>query len=92
MSFDWNNIKRMSHGPSVGVGGSSVKSLWMFSSNDDISAVETTGYFNTAVNEMRVGDIIMATLDLDGTPVGKNYLVSAKTATVVTIKGFEDES
>lgn len=53
--------------------------------NDDQAAVETVGYFNPLVKRVKKGDHIDMTLDLDGTPVRRNYIVSSVTSTVVTI-------
>ncbi|MGI8390218.1 hypothetical protein [Brucella anthropi] len=53
--------------------------------NDDQAAVETVGYFNSLVKRVKKGDHIDMTLDLDGTPARRNYIVSNVTSTVVTI-------
>jgi hypothetical protein len=53
--------------------------------NDDRAAVETAGYFNALAKRVKVGDHIDVTLDLDGTVMRRNYVVTANTGTVVTI-------
>ncbi len=85
MAFDRKGLFRVSHLGSVGTGAGSVKSLHTFHTNDDAATVETAGYFNDQVKQFALGDIILAVLDLDGTMVMKSYVVSALTATVVTI-------
>ncbi len=53
--------------------------------NDDRAAVETAGYFNALTSRVKVGDHIDMTLDLDGTPMRRNYIVSSNTGGVVAI-------
>lgn len=80
-------IRRSGAGISYG-SGANIKQLqdWDLATNDDTAAIETTGFFNPLAGEMKVGEIIAARLDLDGTPVLKYYMVTANTGTVVTIK------
>lgn len=83
--FDWNGLKRLTHIGSIGTGKGSVRSVWAYITNDADTVVETSGYFNTAVDEMKVGDMILCSIDLDGTPEGKIYMVTANNGTAVTI-------
>ena len=53
--------------------------------NDDRAAVETAGYFNALSKRVKVGDHIDMTLDLDGAPMRRNYMVSGNAAGVVAI-------
>ncbi|MEY9718791.1 hypothetical protein [Sinorhizobium fredii] len=53
--------------------------------NDDTAAVQTAGYFNALAKLLKVGDHIDMTLDLDGTPMRRNYIVSSNTGSVVGI-------
>ncbi len=89
MAFEVDGMKRIITGPALGSGGSSVKSFWMYVTNDTAADVQTSGYFNPFVAQLQVGDQIMASLDLDGTPAGRIYLVSAKTATAITVVPFQ---
>lgn len=86
MAFNLDGFKRLASVGAIGTGTGSVKALCTYHTNDDAAAVEAAGYFNSlAPNDLRAGDIIMAGLDIDGTPALKNYIVTAVTATAVTI-------
>ena len=80
------NIRRAGAGIAYGT-GANCKQLqtWMLATNDDAAAVETAGYFNDLADEMKVGDIIEARLDLDGAPALREYIVSGNAAGVVAI-------
>lgn len=79
-------IRRSGAGISYGA-GASIKQLqdWELATDDDAPTVETAGYFNALAGIMKVGEKIVARLDLDGTPAFREYIVSANTGTVVTI-------
>lgn len=62
--------------------------LWHYATNDAAAAVEAAGFFNSMANDLPVGSIIFASLDLDGTPTAKQYVVTANTGTVVTVAAF----
>lgn len=66
---------RFPDGPSIGSGDGSVKKMHMYVSNDDVATVETDGYFDTAYEQFQTGDIINCSLDIDGTPARKDYVV-----------------
>lgn len=85
MAFDHKGLSRIQSTGSVGTGAGSVKSVLHYATNDDASAVQATGYFNNAAGLLALGDVIFASLDLDATPVLKNYMVTANTGSVVTI-------
>lgn len=57
--------------------------LWHFTTVDVAADVDTSGYFNDAADMLRVGDIIVANTDTDGTASSGFYLVNANTAGVV---------
>ena len=85
MAFDVKGLKRMIIGGAVGTGAGSVKSLWMYVTNDVTATVETTGYFNTMAGQFVVGDQILASINIGASPVMKHYIVTANSGTVVTI-------
>nr|WP_321482716.1 hypothetical protein [uncultured Cohaesibacter sp.] len=85
MAFSLNGFKRVVSVGAIGTGSGSVKSFCTYHTNDDAAAVETAGYFNALASDLQAGDIIMAGLDIDGAPALKNYIVSAVTASAVTI-------
>ena len=80
------NIRRFGAGVAYGT-GANIKQLqsWDFATTDDAATVETAHFFDPLVAEMNVGDVIQARLDLDGTPLLRNYLVSANDGTHVTV-------
>lgn len=58
--------------------------LWHYITIDD--AVTGAGYFDKAVDMLRVGDMIIANVDTDGeTPVNKFYVVTANDGSSVTV-------
>jgi hypothetical protein len=69
----------------IGTGGDN--SLYMYYTNDADTVVEGSNYFLEAYKNLKVGDHIIANIDMDGTPESKIYRVSASTSTGVTI-GF----
>lgn len=59
--------------------------LWHYATGDAASAVDTAGYFNAASDMLRVGDMILANLDTDGTPAAGILLVASNAAGVVDV-------
>jgi hypothetical protein len=59
--------------------------LWHYTTVDAASVVDTTGYFNAASDMLRVGDMILANLDTDGTPAAGILLVASNAAGVVDV-------
>lgn len=57
--------------------------LWHYTTTD--ANVTDAGYFNKAADMMRVGDIVIANVDTDGTPVNKFYVVTGNTGSAVTV-------
>lgn len=57
--------------------------LWHYKTFD--AAVTGAGYFNAASAMIRVGDLIIANLDTDGTPSTKFYVVTGNTGGVVSV-------
>lgn len=86
MAFKLEGFKRLASLGAIGTGAGSTRTFCTYHTNDDAAAVEASGYFNgLAPNDLRKGDIIMAGLDIDGTPMLKNYIVTNVTASAVTI-------
>ncbi len=87
MAFDAAGLINFNSGGAVGSGGGSVKNLWHYATNDTDTVVEANAYFDST--ELNQGDILIASLDLDGTPEVKVYVVSVgtgdKTSNDVTI-------
>lgn len=79
MAFAATGLINFNSGGALGAGGTltSVKSLWHYATNDADTVVEADGYFDST--GMALGDIVIASLDLDGTPEVKVYVVSVGT-------------
>ena len=80
MAFDAEGLIQFNGGGAeAGQGGTltGVKKLWHYTTNDADTVVEADGYFDST--EMGLGDLIFASLDLDGTPEVKFYIVSVGT-------------
>jgi len=59
--------------------------LWHYTTIDLAADVDTSGYFNDAADMLRVGDIVVANVDTDGTPASGFYLVNANAGGVVDV-------
>jgi len=59
--------------------------LWHYTSVDLAADIDTAGYFNDASDMVRVGDMVMANADTDGTPSSGIYLVNANASGVVDL-------
>ena len=59
--------------------------LWHYTTGDLAADVDTAGYFNEAAHMLRIGDMIMANVDTDGTPAAGIFLVNANSGTVVDV-------
>ena len=59
--------------------------LWHYTTVDAATVVDTEGYFNDASHMVRVGDMIMANVDTDGTPGAGIFLVNSNAAGVVDV-------
>lgn len=59
----------------------------VYCTDDDTAAVQTAGYFNALATYkwVKKGDQIDCSLDLDGTPTRRNYIVTNVAAGVVTV-------
>lgn len=59
--------------------------LWHYATEDAAADVDTSGYFNDAAEMVRVGDIVLANTDTDGTPAAGLYLISSNASGVVDV-------
>jgi hypothetical protein len=69
----------------IGSSGGNAKKLYTYVTNDTKAVVEAAEYFNDEVSRLNVGDVIMVSGDIDGTPFGAWYVVSGNDGTDVTI-------
>lgn len=61
--------------------GQTVSSTWRYATDDAAATVEAAGYFNGARDQLRAGDVILASMAMGGTPVTKQYICTASPAT-----------
>ncbi len=88
MALDLEGLKLFSIGGALGAGPGNVNNIYHYVTNDADTVVETDGYFDGILdNGLILGDIIFASLDLDGTPEFKAYVVAVGGADV-TITPF----
>lgn len=59
--------------------------LWHYTTTDTADHVDSSGYFHAAAAMLRVGDMMIANVDTDGTPAAGIFLVSRISADVVDI-------
>lgn len=77
MAYAAAGLKLISTGGAIGTGSSSSKSIYHYATNDADTVVETDAYFDgIAGDPLVVGDLILASIDIDGTPEVKIYIVS----------------
>ena len=60
--------------------------LWHFTTVD--ADITTGGYFNNAVDMLRVNDLIIANIDTDGSPSTTFYVVAGNDGGTVTITAY----
>jgi len=86
MALSAENLRRISFGGSTAAGQQN--GLWALSTNDAAAAVDAANYFDSFAAQLKVGDLILGSLDLDGTPVPRIYMVTANSGTVVTVSAY----
>lgn len=62
--------------------------LWHYTSVDTDTGIEGAGYFNNAVDMLRVNDLIITNFDTDGTPGTNFYIVTSNDGSSVGITAF----
>lgn len=82
MTFNLNSLKIIESFGSVGVKGQAV---YGYATNDTKATVEGANYFGGAVKVLGVGDIIIVSGDIDGTPFHTSYTVASNNGTTVTL-------
>lgn len=89
MTFAATNMQKISSGGAIGSGANSVNSIWHYSSNELLSTIAASGFFNSYTTYLTKGDLIFVSGDVDGTPATNCYMVNSETgAATVTVVGF----
>lgn len=60
--------------------------MWHYKTED--ASVATLNYFDNASDMMNVNDLIIANIDIDGTPVTDFYIVTDITSGAVTVAAY----
>lgn len=82
MAFDVGGLIAIATGAAV-AGSGTRGTIYHYATNDADTVVEADGYFDGALDDgLNKGDVIIANIDMDGTPEGKNYLVTVGGADV----------
>lgn len=77
MAFAASGLKKIMDGGALGTGPGNVASIYHYITNDADTVVEANAYFDTT--DMKKGDLVFASIDIDGTPEMKGYIVSVGT-------------
>lgn len=59
--------------------------LWHYTTEDTAATVDSADYFNDAADMLRVGDMLFANVDTDGTPAGGIFYVNANASGAVDV-------
>lgn len=65
--------------------GCNAPGIHSYKTADTAATLNTSGYFNTIVKQLRVGDLIFSYCDTGGTPQGYLFTVISNTGTVVDV-------
>lgn len=77
MAYNAKSLSRSSFGAAYDAGVQKSVGLYIYATTDAAATVETAGYFNDARARLKLGDQILASMVLGGTPVAKHYIVTA---------------
>lgn len=81
MALSQRSLVRRSHQTPIGLAAGTPSDRlaggWDYATDDAAATVETAGYFNGARAFLRVGDVITSVMAAGGTPVLKQYVVTA---------------
>lgn len=61
------------------------RTLHAYVTNDTAAQVETSDYFLSLYERLKVGDLLLASIDMDGTPTVQLYVFNAVSSSSVTI-------
>ncbi len=82
MAYASAGLVLISQGAAIGTGSGSSKSVYFYTTNDADTVVEAGAYFDTT--DFALGDAVLATMDVDGTPEFKAYVVSVGTGDIAS--------
>ena len=76
MALDTTALTSVAPGSALAV-GTAPKRIWHYVTNDALSVVVGSNYFNNASDRIQAGDIILVSADMDGTQAGQGYIVQS---------------
>src|SRR5690606_17761691 len=88
MTYSASGLKLVMPGSPVGDPPGNVKNVYHYSTNDTLATVAGSEYFNSEAAKLKVGDIIIVSGDIDGTPAIIAYVVATNDGSTVTVTGF----
>lgn len=90
MAITKDSAHLIARGGSHGAGGDKTCNLWLLACTENAAAVETAGALDALAGFVQKGDVIIASMVRTGTPVGQLYIVTAASASSVTVAAFID--
>lgn len=63
------------------MGANQVTALYFYATNHTAAEVATAGFFNADRHRLKVGDVILASIDVDGTRATRTYVAQTVPAT-----------
>lgn len=87
MAFNIKGFRTVDYIPHPSGDAGSNMGKHVYATEDDTAGVETAGYFNELApyKWVKKGDQIDCSLNIDGTPLRRNYIVTSVAAGVVAI-------
>lgn len=74
MAFNKYGFKTISHIGSVNGEAGTNRSLHSYVTNDNTAAIETSNYFDEIYDRVQPGDLLLVSIDMDGTNVPGVYV------------------
>lgn len=80
MSFSSSNLSVLAYANNF--------TLWHYTTTDDALTIAGAGYFDNAVDMLRVNDLMIVNIDTDGTPATDFYIVTGNDGSAVTVAAY----
>ncbi len=84
MTYSAAGLIAMGTGGAVGSAPGNRKTIYHYATNDTVAQASASGYFNTEYQKLNVGDVIILSADIDGTPDAEVLMVATNSGGVVT--------
>lgn len=80
MAFERNQLAKVSSSANT-----NANAVWMYTTTDAMTVVRAADYFLTAINEIRLNDVIICVTATDGTPVITIAYCNANSGTAIDV-------